>query len=316
MIADPRFEQFVDRFAMQWLKLERIEAFDSDRLIDRRGERLAEDAKHSMIRETRLFIAAVFREDRPLTDFINGDFAFVDQRVADIYEMHLSPEQKEALKAVPGTMIRVPTKLLSGSRAGLLTQASVLTATSYSTRTSPTLRGAWILEKMLGMPPPPPPPDVPELGRPSRESVAALTTRQQLETHRQNPACAGCHGRIDPLGFALEGYNAFGQVRYQEYVRTPNSDKVEAIKIDASAVLPSGEKIVGEEGLRQSLLGSYRNEFYRCVTTKLTTYALRRGLVESELCIIKEILAAAEKDEYRAAALLKAIVLHPEFRNH
>jgi hypothetical protein len=183
----------------------------------------------------------------------------------------------------------------------LLTQASVLAVTSNPTRTSPVKRGRWVLEQMLGAPPPPPPPNVPELPQ-DEKSVATGSLRERLETHRKNPSCANCHAKMDPIGFALENYDAVGAFRQKDG----------AFDIDASGEFSDGRKVNGPEELK-TILVERKEEFCRCLAEKLLTYALGRGLEYYDRRAVEKIVAAAAKDDYRISSLLVQIVSSDPF---
>ncbi|NDD65183.1 MAG: DUF1592 domain-containing protein, partial [Acidobacteria bacterium] len=220
MIADPKSRALVENFGGQWLELRRLESVTPD---TQRFPVWDEYLRVSIRRETELLLQNLLREDRPLTELIDADYTFLNERLARFYE-------------VPGVtgpeFRRVPLKDLT-RRGGLLTQASVLTVSSYATRTSPVLRGKWILENILNAPPPPPPPGVPPLSE--EEAGKALTLRQKLEEHRKNATCASCHARMDPLGFGLENFDAIGRWRTHDG----------EAPIDSSGVLPNGTRFSG-----------------------------------------------------------------------
>src|SRR5262249_24447632 len=195
MLKDPKSRALVENFGGQWLELRKLEAVNPDR--DRFPE-FEEYLRRSMRRETEMFFENIIREDRSLLDFIDGDYTFLNQRMAEFYK----------IPGIQGPQFRKVSLAGNAERSGILTQASILTVSSYATRTSPVLRGKWILENILNSPPPPPPPGVPNLDEAKLGSVASL--RQQLEEHRKNETCATCHARMDPLGFGLENFNAIG----------------------------------------------------------------------------------------------------------
>lgn len=234
----------------------------------------------------------LLREDRPLTELIDADYTFLNERLARFYE-------------VPGVtgpeFRRVPLKDLT-RRGGLLTQASVLTVSSYATRTSPVLRGKWILENILNAPPPPPPPGVPPLSE--EEAGKALTLRQKLEEHRKNATCASCHARMDPLGFGLENFDAIGRWRTHDG----------EAPIDSSGVLPNGTRFSGPAELKQIVLGQ-RDAFTRGVAEKMLTYALGRGVERYDRPVIGQIAARTAANNYRVSSLIIEIVRSLPFQN-
>jgi hypothetical protein len=243
-----------------------------------------------MRRETEAFFESLIREDRSILDFIDADYTFLNERLAEFY----------GVSGVRGTEFR-KVSLAGTGRAGVLTQASVLTVSSYATRTSPVLRGKWILENLLNAPPPPPPPDVPTLDESKVGESASL--RQQLEAHRANPTCASCHSRLDPLGFALENYDAIGAWR----------EKDGKLPIDASASLPDGRSFRGAAELKE-ILKADRDAFARCVSEKLLTSALGRGLERYDQPAVRRIAAGTAAGGYRFSSLVMEIVNSLPFR--
>jgi mono/diheme cytochrome c family protein len=280
MLADPKARALVTNFAGQWLHLRNLAEArpDPDRFPD-----FDESLRQAFRRETEMLFEAVVREDRSVLELLDTDFTFVNDRLAKHYEM----------PAVRGSYFRrVPVG--SAERGGLLTHGSILTVTSYPTRTSPVIRGKWILENLFASPPPPPPPDVPELEESKAAAPASL--REQLEKHRSAAACASCHARLDPLGFALENYDAVGKWRSQDG----------ETEIDASATLPDGTALRGPRELKQALLAR-RDEFVECVSEKLMTYALGRGLEYYDRPAVRRIARETARRDYRFSALILAI---------
>jgi hypothetical protein len=295
MIGDARFEDFCRSFTHQWLKLTRLNEFRPDP----KNPRYVEFARvrDSAVRETELFFATVLRENLPLTTLIDADFSVVNASLAQFYRLPKVPADA-GFQRVDVTSVR---------RGGLLTHASVLAATSYPTRTSPVVRGAWILESLLNAPPPPPPPDTPTLDRSNEaESDSKLSLRQQLEKHRSNAHCAVCHNRIDPLGFALEGFDIVGQGRRKDDAGQP---------VDATAVLPSGEKVEGVEGLKKTLVGPRKEQFLSCLTEKMMIYALGRGPDPADVRTSQAIIDALARNEDRSLELIRGIIASPAFNN-
>ncbi len=271
----------MDNFAGQWLELRNLESIhpDPDEFPEF-NERLRE----AMDTETRMFVSSIIHEDRSILDFIDGKYTFVNERLAKFY----------GIPGVTGDQFR-RVSLDGTERSGVLTQASVLTVTSYPTRTSPVLRGKWVLENILNAPPPPPPPGVGSID--AKGGIVSGTMRQQMEKHRADPVCAGCHTRMDPLGFALENYDAIGRWRTHEG----------PLPIDASGSLPSGKSFNGSAELKQ-ILASDREAFAECLTEKLLTYALGRGLESYDKPATKKIVAAVVANDYRFSSLINAIV--------
>ena len=281
MLADPKSKSLVQNFAGQWLYLRNLNFVkpDPDRFPD-----FDEDLRRAFRRETEMFFEAIVHEDRSVLDTLDAKFTFLNERLARHYNV----------PNVKGSYFR-RVSLEGTDRGGLLTQGSVLTVSSYPTRTSPVLRGKWILENLLGAPPPPPPPNIPELKEASGDAPATL--RQQLEKHRSAASCAACHARMDPLGFALENYDAVGKWR----------DKDGGAPIDASGVLPGGVSFKGANELK-SVLRGHQEEFADCLTEKLLTYALGRGVEYFDKPAIRQIVRQAAVRDYRFSALVTAVV--------
>jgi hypothetical protein len=294
MLADPRADALVTSFAMQWLQLKRIEFISPDGGLFPMFDSALRTA---MIRETELFVGSVFREDRSVLELIDADSTFVNAALAKHYGLD------DAYRKAGGTgkdFRRVPTA--DRTRGGLLSQAGILTATSNPTRTSPVKRGRWVLEQLLGEPPPPPPPNVPEL--PEDEGVSATASlRERMEVHRTNIACAGCHARMDAIGFALENYDAVGGFRTQDG----------GFEIDAGGTFPDGTTFSGPAGLKDVLLGKKR-DFCRCLTEKMMTYALGRGLEPTDRRTIEGIVDRLEEEDHRVSVLVAGIVTSDAFR--
>jgi len=245
----------------------------------------------SMRRETELFFENVIREDRSILDFIDSDYTFVNERLAQLYK----------LPNVKGPEFRKVALSSDTERGGVLTQAGILTVSSYATRTSPVLRGTWILEKILNAPPPPPLPDVPNLDESKIGSTASL--RQQLEAHRQNTTCASCHARMDPLGFGLENFDAIGAWRTQDG----------KFPIDASGELPDGRLFKGPRELK-AILKADRNAFAEGLAEKLLIYALGRGLETNDKAAVERIVSSLAADDYRFSRLVIEIARRSPFQ--
>jgi len=282
MLKDAKSQALVENFGGQWLELRRLESVKPDR---QRYPEFDEYLRHSMRRETEMFFESIIREDRPITDFIDGKYTFLNERLAQFYN----------IRSVKGPEFRRVDLTGNQERSGVLTQASVLTVSSYATRTSPVLRGKWILENLLNTPPPPPPPDVPNLDEAKVNSSALM--RQQLEEHRKNVTCASCHVRMDPLGFGLENFDAIGAWRTRDG-RTP---------IDASGVLPDGRSFKGPDELK-AILRADRDAFAECLTEKMLTYAVGRGLERYDKPTVKQIAGRVAASDYRFSSLVLEIV--------
>ena len=287
MLADPKAGALVDNFGGQWLHLRNVADWtpDPERFAD-----FDEPLRYAFERETALFLDHLVREDRSVLELIDADYTFLNERLADFY----------GIDGVHGGYFRrVP--LTASERGGILTQGSVLMVTSYPTRTSPVLRGKWVLENLLGAPPPPPPPDVPALAAGAETSAGSL--REALEQHRANPACAACHAKLDPLGFALEHFDAVGAYRTED----------DGVAVEASGALPDGTLVDGPAGLRRVLLDR-RDEFVETLAAKLLTYAIGRGLESYDQAAVRGIRRRVEAADYRFSALVSAIVDSVPFR--
>ena len=281
MLLDAKSVALVENFAGQWLELRNLDSVKPD--PDRFPE-FDETLRKAMRQETRLFFEAIIHEDRSILDFIDGNFTFLNEPLARHY----------GIPGVVGPEFR-RVELSGNERSGVLTQASVLTVSSYPTRTSPVLRGKWILENFLNDPPPPPPPGVPNLNEEAIGSKASL--RQQLEQHRANPACASCHTRMDPLGFGLENYDAVGHWRTMDG----------KFPVDAAGTLPGGRTFGGAAELKRILMGD-RDAFARCLTEKMLTYALGRGLERYDQPAVDLICRRLAESDYRFSRLVLEIV--------
>jgi mono/diheme cytochrome c family protein len=287
MLADPRADAMVANFAGQWLQLRNVGTVQPDPVIFSFDEAL----RQSFVMETELLFATILREDRSILDLLRADYTFVNERLAEHY----------GIPKVYGSQFR-QIAVTDPNRRGLLGHGSVLTLTSYPNRTSVVQRGKWILENLLGTPPPPPPPDVPELQ--AKKDGMALSLRQQMEAHRSNAVCAACHARMDPIGFALENYDAIGKWRSEDA----------GIAIDASGTLPDGTAFQGAAGLTQLLLTKYKDDFVRTATEKLLTYALGRGVEYYDNPATRAIAREAAREDYRFSALVLAVVKSKPFQ--
>ena len=304
MLHDPKAIALVDNFAVQWLQLRPLANFSPDL---KTFPRFDDSLRLDMIKETKLFFKAIVDEDRSVLDLIDGKFTFLNQRLSNLYGIKDTNGNSQYEKAVtkPGTLIRGDEKFVRVNleptiRGGILTQASILAVTSNPTRTSPVKRGRWVLEQILGTPPPPPPPDVPALDT-GKQTTGTL--RQRMEQHRENVACAGCHARMDPIGFAFENFNAIGEYRKHE-----GKDL-----IDASGTLPGGQTFNGPAELQKILRGK-AELFGRCLTEKMLTYALGRGLESYDKPAIDGIVAALQKNDFKFSILVTSIAQSDPFR--
>ncbi len=305
MLKDPRSRSLVDQFGLQWLQLKRISAASPDEKMFQGFNYV----RRSMLKETEHFLDAVFRGDRSLLELIDADYTFLDERLANFYgigDTAGNPKWGAKNPKPGGQPIRgdtfVKVSLQGRERGGLLTQASMLTVTSNPTRTSPVKRGRWVLEQILGTPPPPPPPDAPELPEVKAEEAKG-TLRQRFEQHRADPKCANCHTRMDAIGFALENYNAVGIWRTKDG----------AFDVDAKGVFPDGTSFNGVSDLKKVLLQK-KDLFARCITEKLLIFALGRGLEAYDDAAVEKITAALAKNEYRFSTLAAEIAKSDPFR--
>ncbi|MGH9256123.1 MAG: DUF1592 domain-containing protein [Vicinamibacterales bacterium] len=291
MLADPRSQSLAGNFAAQWLFLRDVETkTPSPRFFPDFDLSLIQDFQH----ETELFLESVFKEDRSVLDLLQADYTFVNERLARHY----------GIRNVFGTHFRRVGYGQDSPRRGLLGHGSVLTLTSYANRTSPVLRGKYVLSNLLGAPPPPPPPNIPALVTEARDSGKRLAMRESMAQHRSNPTCATCHARMDPIGFALDSFDAVGQWRAVDDSGTP---------IDASGVFPDGTKFSGVTGLRQLLLGR-PEEFVRTLTENLLTYSLGRSLAYYDAPTVRAIVRNAAKSDYRFSSLVMGIVSSTPFQ--
>ena len=288
MLADSRSNALVRNFAGQWLYLRNMKTVGPNAEI---FPDFDENLREGFARETEMLFEDSLRNDRSVIGLLNADYTFLNERLAKFY----------GIPKIYGNEFRRIT-LADETRRGLLGQGSILTVTSYANRTSPTIRGKFLLENILGTPPPPPPPNVPSLKEQTGEDGVVLTMRQRMEQHRANPACAVCHARMDPLGFALENFNAIGQWRTTEGTAS----------IDTSGVLPTGAKFNGPVELRKILL-SHPEQFANTMTQKLLTYALGRGLDSYDLPGVRKITRSAAPD-YKWSSIVLGIVKSVPFQ--
>ena len=282
MLADPRSISLVENFAAQWLHLRNLESFTPDlRLFPDFDDNL----RDAFRRETELHFEALLREDRTVLDLIKTDHTFLNERLAKHY----------GIPNVYGSRFRRVALDSESRRGGLLRQGSVLTVTSYATRTSPVIRGHWLLGNLLGTPPPPPPANIPNL----KENTVSetLPMRARLSAHRANAACASCHDLMDPVGFALENFDAIGRWRLTE----------NGLPIDASGGLPDGSRFNGVTGLEDALL-KHPELFVGTLTEKLLTFALGRGIDEHDAPAIRRIVRDAQRDGNHFSSIVLGIV--------
>jgi hypothetical protein len=282
LLADPRSRSLVTSFADQWLQLRNLAAITPDM---RAFPDFDDNLRQAFRTETELLFESVLREDKSVLELLRADYTFVNERLAKHY----------GIPGIYGSRFRKVTFAENGGRGGLLRQGSFLTVSSYATRTSPVLRGKWILENVLASPPPPPPPDVPNLDEAKVGTSASL--RQQLEEHRKNTTCASCHSRMDPLGFGLENFDAIGAWRTQDG----------KFPVDASGTLPDGRSFRGPGELK-TILKADRVAFAECLTEKLLTYALGRGLERYDRPTVKRIAGRVAANDFRFSSLTLEII--------
>ena len=288
MLADPKAGALVKNFAGQWLFLRNLQSVAPN---EDAFPNFDDNLRQAMRRETEMFFESIVRGDHNVLDLLNANYTFVNGRLAQHY----------GIPNVYGSQFRRVT-LAGENRRGLLGQASILTVTSEANRTSPVKRGKWILENILGTPPPAPPPNVPPL-KENSEGAAALPVRQLMEQHRANPTCASCHKILDPLGFSLENFDATGAWR------TKDAGSI----IDASGQLADGTAVDGPVALRKAIM-KHPEQFVRTLTEKLLTYGLGRGLEYYDMPAVRMIEQAAAKDDYRFSALVMDIVKSAPFQ--
>ena len=287
MLADERMASLVDNFASQWLYLRNLSSVTPDL---RRFPDFDNNLREAMRRETELLFQSVIAENRSVLDLIQSDFTYLNERLAKHY----------GIPHVAGSHFRRVALAPESRRGGLLRHGSILTVTSYATRTSPTIRGNWVLENILGTPAPPPPPNVPSLKEKSANQSTSV--RQRLARHREDPACASCHNLMDPVGFSLDHYDALG--RWREFE--------DGVPIDSRGTLPDGTEIDGVDALENGVL--QRPEmFVAAMGEKLLTFALGRGIEHFDAPAVRQIVRQSASDDYRFHSLIKAIVTSQPF---
>jgi hypothetical protein len=288
MLANPKSKRLVEAFGGQWLGTRNLD--DAAKPDAKKFPEYTEDLRDAMKTETEMFLQAIVDEDRSVLDLLDARFTYLNERLARFY----------GIPGVTGAEFR-RVELDGVQRGGILTQASVLTVSSYPTRTSPVIRGKYILDNILGAPPPPPPPGVPLLDEASLGTSA--TVRQQLEKHRSNVLCASCHSKMDPLGFGLENYDAIGRWRTLDG----------KLPIDATGVLPNGKTFSTPAELKQ-ILKSDPDVFVRCLAQKLLVFALGRGLENYDRPAVDQIVRNVAAGGYRFSTLLEEIVNSAPFQ--
>ena len=289
MLRDPRSASMVTNFAEQWLFLRDIDAKQPDGLL---FPDFDESLRDAMRTETTLFVDSVLRDNRGVLDLLTANYTFVNERLAKHY----------GIPNVQGSYFRRVTFPPDSARGGLLGQGSILTLTSYATRTSPVVRGKWVLENLLSSAPPPPPANIPALKTEGDEPGTALSMREAMSKHRANPSCAVCHVRMDPIGFSMENFDAVGRWR----------DRDAASAIDASGVLPNGTRFEGVGGLKKTLLDD-KDQFVTTVAEKLLMYALGRNLQYYDQPAVRAIVRDAAPSNYTLTSLVLGVVRSTPF---
>jgi mono/diheme cytochrome c family protein len=290
MLADPRADALVGNFVGQWLFLRNLAAVLPD---PRKDPDFDEDLRQGFRRETEMFAGSIFRENRSVLDLLTANFTYVNERLAKHY----------GIPNIRGTHFRRVARN-DENRRGLLGHGSILSVTSFPNRTSPVVRGKWILENLLGSEVPDPPPDVPALKEKANPAEEELSMRERIAQHRANPACASCHAMMDPLGLSLENFDFVGRWRTADEALLP---------IDASVVLTDGTTLAGPAGLR-TVLVSQPDRFVRTFTEKLLTYALGRGLEPYDMPAVRTIVRGAARDNYRFSSIVTGVVKSTPFR--
>jgi hypothetical protein len=292
MLADPRAKTLTTNFAFEWLKIRDMAALEPDPFVYPAFDGALRNA---LRREMEMFVDSVFKEDRSVVDLLSANYTFVNERLAAHY----------GIENVRGDQFRRVT-LTDPNRFGLLGKGAVLMVTAYPNRTSPVLRGAYILENITGTPPSPPPPNVPAF-KENKDGEQAKTIREIMETHRANPTCNACHGVMDPLGFSLENFDTIGTYRAM--------DKFTRTKIDTSGKLVDGTAVNGPSDLRAALL-RHPEQFTQTFTEKLMTYALGRGVEYYDMPGVRKIVRDAARNNYKFSSVVLGIVSAPAFQSN
>ena len=292
MLADAKSQAFVDNFAGQWLYLRNLRNMIPNSL---EFPDFDDNLRQAFQRETELFFASIVKEDRNVTDLMTADYTFVNERLARHY----------GIPYIYGSHFRRVT-LTDDARKGLLGKGAILMVTSHTDRTSPVVRGKWVLDNLLGAPPPPMPANVPPLDESAQKDGKVLTMRERMEAHRANPYCASCHQIMDPIGFSLDNFDAIGAWRTKE-------GGTDGTPIDASGQLLDGTKINGPVELRQALLKN-PEIFVGTMTEKMMTYSLGRGLTYSDMPVVRSIVREASRDHYRFTSILMGIIRSTPFQ--
>ena len=292
MLADPKARALVDNFAGQWLGLRKLETIQPDHGM---FPAFNETLRRAMIEEPSLFFERLMRDDRSILELVDADYTYLNEPLAKHY----------GIKDVKGDAMR-RVDLKDPNRGGVLTMAGILTLTSHPTRTSAVKRGKWILDEILGAPPPPPPPNVPELNEASKDrpDAKALSLRERLELHRADPQCFGCHRRMDTLGLGMENFDPIGRWRENDNGK----------RIDVAGVLPTGEKFTTPGRLKKILAGC-KDDFARAIVGKMLVFALGRSIERGDRREIKRVVESLRRNEYRFSTLIEEVVVSYPFRH-
>jgi len=290
MLRDPKARALGEVFATQWLGISQLG--QTTRPDAQRYKEFDDGLQRAMLDEAIDFFHRIAAENRSLLELVQSDYTYVNERLAAVY----------GIEGIKGETMRL-VSLNDPNRGGVTGMAAVLTATSHPLRTSPVLRGKWVLEQLLGDRVPPPPPNVPQLPE-DEKHLDGLTLRQRLEVHRENPDCASCHARMDPIGFGLENYDPIGRWRTDQG----------GLPLDAKGILPSGEEFEGPQGLKAILLAR-KSDVARNLAAKMLGFALGRPLTKYDTCVVDECMKALDADDYRAGHLFTTIALSHPFRH-
>ena len=289
MLTDPRSSVLVTNFAEQWLYLRNLSSTMPDMRVFAGFD---DNLRQAFRKETELFVENIVREDRSIMELLSANYTYVNGRLAKHY----------GIPNVYGSRFQRVDFGKDSTRGGLLRHGSILTVTSYATRTSPVIRGKWVLENILGVPPPPPPANIPAL--PEKASTAKpMSMRERLAEHRDNPACRGCHQLMDPIGFALESYDGVGRYRTTENAKP----------LDVAGGLPDGSKFIGVQGLQEALL-KRPEVFAGTFTEKLMTYALGRGVETTDAPAVRKIVRETKEKDFKFSSFILGIVNSTPFQ--
>jgi hypothetical protein len=291
MLADPRAKTLTTNFAFEWLKIRDMNALEPDPYV---YPAFDASLRNAFRKEMEMFVGSVFQEDRSVIDLMNANYTFVNERLAEHY--HIPNVKGDQFRRVA---------LTDPNRFGLLGKGAVLMVTAYPNRTSPVLRGSYILENITGTPPSPPPPNVPAF-KENKDGESAKTVRQIMEEHRANPTCNACHGVMDPLGFSLENFDTIGEYR--------TMDRFTRTKIDTSGKLVDGTAVNGPADLRKALL-RHPEQFAQTFTEKMMTYALGRSVQYYDMPAVRRIVRTAGRDSFKFSDIVMGIVTSPSFQS-